>query len=158
MQRLLLPGFLFLILGAGFLAADLPQPAGDPDFDPQADAAADVRRASEQATREGKHILLDVGGEWCVWCHKMGAFFVEHPELLKIRQDNYVLVKINMSEENENKTFLSQFPDIEGYPHIFILDASGKLLRSQNTGALEDGKSYDLAVFTRFLEQWAPKR
>ena len=44
-----------------------------------------------------------------------------------------------MSLENPNGVFLSRFPYIHGYPHIFILDAAGNLTHSQPTTMLEDG-------------------
>ena len=43
-----------------------------------------------------------------------------------------------------------------GYPHLFVLDANGKLLHSQNTGELEAGKSYDKGRFLAFVKRFAP--
>jgi thiol:disulfide interchange protein len=146
-----------LMAGVALAARDLPRPAGDPVYNPEADPKADLQAAMEQAAREGKHILMEVGGEWCVSCHRMDAFFVEHAELLALRKKNYVFMKVNMSEENENKEFLSRLPAIDGYPHLFVLDASGELLHSQNTGKLEEAKSYSLTRFMAFLEKWSPK-
>ena len=51
---------------------------------------------------------------------------------------------------------LSKFPKIKGYPHLFVLDKDGKLLHSQDTVLLEDGKSsYVLEKFKEFLLKWA---
>jgi len=69
-----------------------------------------------------------------------------------------VTVKINFSEENQNKEVLSRYEPIAGYPHIFVLERDGKLLLSQNTNILESGKSYDLERLTVFLTNWAPSR
>jgi hypothetical protein len=62
-----------------------------------------------------------------------------------------------MSRENENRAFLSHYPRIHGYPHIFILDADGKLVQSQPTNVLEDGRTYNVKRFKKFLEDFAPK-
>jgi thioredoxin-related protein len=99
---------------------------------------------------------MDVGGEWCGWCHRMDRFITEHEELRALLEKNYVLVKVNFSEENKNEQFLKQYPAIDGYPHIFVFDASGKLLISKSTGDLEEGKSYNLGRFVEFLKQYAP--
>lgn len=125
-------------------------------FDPKRDPAADLTAAVERARSEGKRILLDVGGEWCSWCHFLDNFFAKNAELMKLREDNYVWLKINMSQENENKTFLAAYPEIQGYPHFFVLESDGTLLHSQHTNVLELGKSYDLAKMTEFLKKWAP--
>ena len=47
-------------------------------------------------------------------------------------------MKVNFSPENENKELLSKYPQIPGYPHIFVLDSGGNLLHSQFTGDLEE--------------------
>ncbi|MCD7097971.1 thioredoxin family protein [Stenotrophomonas sp. MMGLT7] len=125
-------------------------------FDPARDPVADLETAKVEAKRGGKRILLDVGGEWCSWCHILDDFIAGDSEIRRFRDANYVWVKVNYSEENENQAFLSQFPEIKGYPHLFVLDNDGKLLHSQFTGELEKGKGYDRGKFFDFLKQWAP--
>jgi len=68
----------------------------------------------------------------------------------------YLVVKVNWSRENRNEAFLSQYPSIRGYPHIFVLEKDGTFLHSQNTAELEEGRSYDLDVMLAFLDRWAP--
>ena len=127
-------------------------------FDPARDAAQDLMTAREIARREGKHVLLDVGGKWCVWCRYMDRFFEETTELKALRDKNYVVLKVNFSPENENKEFLGQYPKIQGYPHLFVLDAQGKLLVSQETGSLEltKARGYDIKKMRAFLAKWGP--
>lgn len=127
-------------------------------YDPKRDAAKDIEGAIKEAQRTSKRILLEVGGEWCSWCHTLDKFFETHPDLLTLREQNFVTLKINFSEENENKEVLSRYGPISGYPHIFILERDGKLLHSQDTGVLESGKSYDLEGLTFFLTNWSPAR
>jgi len=126
-------------------------------YDPGRSAEQDLRNAITEAQRTGKRILLEVGGEWCSWCHIMDKFFDQNPNLTKLRDTNYVTVKINFSKENENGKFLGQYPKIPGYPHLFVLESNGKLLHSQFTGDLEQGQSYNLQKFTKFLEAWVTK-
>lgn len=124
-------------------------------YDPHSNAAKDIQDAVAEARRTGKRVLLEVGGEWCVWCHRMDRYFEENPKLLELRERNFITVKINFSPANENKKVLSAYPEIQGYPHIFVLDTDGKFLHSQNTGDLESDKSYDLERFIAFLKKWA---
>jgi thiol:disulfide interchange protein len=126
------------------------------DYDPKRNAAEDLKLAVAEAQRTNKHILLEVGGKWCVWCRIMDAYFEKNPDLLDLREKNYILLKVNVSEENENAALLSQYPAAEGYPHIYVLDSSGKLLHSQNTAPLEEGKTYHKERFTEFLNKWKP--
>ena len=123
-------------------------------YDLKADPSKDLAQAIADAKKSNKHILVEVGGDWCIWCRRLEGIFVSHPELTALRDKNFVLVHVNFSDENENKAFLAQFPKVAGYPHIFVLDQDGKLLHSEDTSELEDGKSYSIAHLTTFLEKW----
>lgn len=138
-------------------AADIAAVAGlNAQFDPARDPFADLETAKVEAQRGGKRIMLDVGGEWCSWCHLLDAFMEGDSEIRRFRDAHYVWMKVNFSEDNENTAFLSGYPEIKGYPHLFVLDAEGRLLHSQFTGELEKGKGYDRARFVAFLKKWAP--
>ena len=125
-------------------------------YDPKRNAAQDIDDAIKEARRTHRRILLEVGGDWCSWCHTLDNYFEAHPDLLQLRDRNFVTVKINFSEENENKDVLSRYGPIESYPHLLVLGADGKLLLSKETGALESGKSYNLEKLTAFLKEWGP--
>jgi thioredoxin-related protein len=95
-----------------------------------------------------------VGGDWCVWCLRLDKFFEDNPDLAGELQRQFVVVKINFSKENKNDKVLSAYPRIPGYPHIFVLDAGGRLLHSQDTGELEEGKGYSKEKVRDFLGKW----
>lgn len=125
-------------------------------FDATRDAKADVAAATSLARSEGKNVLVDVGGEWCIWCHILDGFFDDDSEARALRDRYYVVVKVNWSPQNHNAPLLSQWPAIPGYPHLFVLDGEGKLLRSQSTGELERGRGYDRDKIIAFLRRYAP--
>ena len=127
-------------------------------YDPERDAEADIKDAVVEAQRTGKRVLVDVGGEWCVWCHTLDRFFEQNPKLLEYREQHFVMVKINYSPENKNEKLLSRYPQIPGFPHLFVLDEKGKLLHSQDTSELEEGKSYNLEKLSSFLKNWASQK
>jgi thioredoxin-related protein len=127
-------------------------------YEPSRDAVRDIKDAISEAQRTGKNILLEVGGEWCSWCHILDRYFDANPKLTEFRNQNFITVKINWSPENYNEKALSQYPKINEYPFFLVLDKDGKLLQAQRTGVLEQGQSYNLDAMTGFLEKWAPKR
>lgn len=127
-------------------------------FDPSRDAAKDLQNAITVAEKENKRIILDVGGEWCIWCHRLDTLFVKYPGLTAFCNEHYVYVKINYSKENKNEKFLSQFPEIPGYPHWFLLDSNGKLLLSKSSGDFESGKGHDPKIVMAFLKKWEKKK
>lgn len=155
MKKLVLAflALLFLMLAPAQAAGSLPD-----RFDASRDAAADVATAVTMAKAQGKHVLVDVGGDWCSWCRLMDAFFAANTDARKLRDDNYVWVKVQWSPQSRNEALLSRWPRIEGYPHLFVLDGSGRLLHSQNTGRLEDseGERYEKSKFLAFLRDHRP--
>jgi thioredoxin-related protein len=129
-------------------------------FDPSRDAQRDIQDAIRKGQKSHRRILLDVGGEWCIWCHRLDSLFLENKDLEEYLNNKYVVVKINVSKENKNEELLSKFPKVAGYPHIFVLDSDGSLLHSQDTGELEYPKNYPLKGHDKkkvfdFLRKWA---
>lgn len=140
---------VLLLLAHTLLAADLPL-----KFDPTRDAAADVATATSIAKAQRKRVLVDVGGEWCPWCHILDRFVAGNADVKKLVEDNYVWVKVNFSPQNRNEALLSRWPKVKGYPHLFVLDGEGALLHSQDTDALEAGDSYDKEKVLAFLRKF----
>jgi thioredoxin-related protein len=134
-------------LGAAW-AHDLPD-----RFDPRRDAAADVAAAIAMAKTQGKRVLVDVGGEWCVWCHVLDRFMAANADVRQLRDEGYVWVKVNWSPENRNEQLLSRWPKIRSYPHLFVLDGAGQVLHSQPSAELEAGKDYDRERMIAFLRR-----
>ncbi|HEX7572605.1 MAG TPA: thioredoxin family protein [Bacteroidota bacterium] len=125
-------------------------------FDPARDAANDIRLAVTEARTSGRRVLLDVGGDWCIWCRRLDTLFTAHRELVEYRDAHYVVVKVNWSKENKNEGVLSRYPAVSGYPHLFVLGSDGSLVHSQDTGALEKGRGHDPEKVMAFLKKWAP--
>jgi len=150
-KRLLLS--VLAAIGALALAPAGSSPALPDRFDPQRDAAADLRQALALAGEEGKKVLVDVGGEWCAWCHIFDRFVAARPQVQKVLQDRYVLLKVNYSPQNRNEQLLSRWPKATGYPHFHVLDAAGAWVASQPSGQLEAGRDYDEAKVLAFLRR-----
>jgi thioredoxin-related protein len=96
-------------------------------FDPKRDAAADIQAAIAEAQRTGKRVLLDIGGDWCQYCHQMDQLFQEHPELLELRDKNFITVAVYYGTDKKNEQVLSHYPKVEGIPHFYVLDSSGSV-------------------------------
>lgn len=146
---------LLLLLSTSFLYAQTDWEAKREKFDEKRDPAKDLLLTIERAQKENKRIILDVGGEWCIWCHRLDIFLLSNEDLKKTLDENFITLKVNYSKENKNEKFLSGYPKIEGYPHIFVLEKDGKLLHSQNTGLLEEKESYSKEKILEFLRKWS---
>jgi thioredoxin-related protein len=146
--------FLLPVVLVSFATGAAYQPVKE--YDPGRDAVKDIRDAVAEAARTHRRVLLDVGGNWCSWCRLLDKFFADHPDLAALIDKNYVMVKVNYSPDNNNEEALGKYPHAEGYPHIYVLDSTGKLAISQSTDVFEDGQGYNAARWKAFLEKWAP--
>ncbi len=139
------------------LNADKSQVAtGKEEFDPKRDAAQDIAVALKMASKENKRVLLNVGGNWCSWCKKLDGLLRSDKDISRILKDKYVVVPVNYSQENPNRAILSKYPQVTGYPHLFVLDVKGKVIKSQDTSELEDLDKYDTAKVLSFLKHFVP--
>ena len=131
----------------------------DPLYDPDKDAIKQLDEAVRDAKAENKHVLVQVGGNWCPWCIKLHAYMNEHSELDSIINADYIPVKINYSKENKNKAALERLehPQRFGFPVLIVLDADGSRIHTQDSGYLESGKGYDYEKVKRFLVSWNKK-
>lgn len=125
-------------------------------YDVARNAADDLAATVTRAQAEGKRILVQVGGDWCGWCHRMSEFMETNPAVRERIEQNYVVMKVTYDDKQKNEEFLAKYPRVEAYPHLFVLETDGELLHSQGTGELEEGPGYDEAVYLEFLDKWKP--
>ncbi|MDO9511009.1 MAG: thioredoxin family protein [Bacteroidales bacterium] len=127
-------------------------------YNPEADAAADLKIALEQADAQNKHVFIQLGGNWCPWCIRFHHYIQETAVVDSILKADYIVLKINYSKENKNVEMLERFdfPQRFGFPVFVILDANGKRLHTQDSGFLESGKGYDEKKVMTFLRSWTP--
>ncbi len=126
-------------------------------FDSKHDPAADLRAAIAEAQRTEKRIILDVGGDWCVYCRQMDELFQQHPDLASLRDEHFITVAVYYATDNKNPQFLSQYEKIPGIPHLYVLDDHGRLVRSQPAIELREPKtgSYSPDRMRAFLLRWS---
>ena len=145
---------------AGLAALSLAPARADPllprKFEEGRDAAADLQHALSLAQAQRKLVLVDVGGEWCAWCHILDRFIASQPEVQQALSAQYVWLKVNFSPKDRNEALLSRWPKPRGYPHLYVLAADGRLLASQASSELESGRSYDAGKFLAFLRRQRP--
>src|SRR6185436_6333121 len=128
-------------------------------YSPTENAEQKINEAVKQAKKEGKHVFIQIGGNWCIWCARFHDFVSNDTSIDSLIKANFVVYHLNWSKENRNAKILAQygFPQRFGYPVFLVLDGSGKLLHTQNSGYIEEGKSYDKEKVMGFFKDWTPK-
>ncbi len=149
--------FLVLLPAAPLLYAS--QPGNEPPvysrgYDERRDPNADGRAALKLAQETHRKVLIEVGGDWCSWCHVLDRFIKEHPQVESRLHEIFVVLKVNISDANDNAEFMNAFPPAQGYPHMYITDSSGTILYSQDTADFRENKKYSEQRFMVFFERW----
>jgi len=127
-------------------------------YNPGANAPEDIKKAVTAAKEQNKHVLVQVGGNWCIWCARFDQFTKTDPAADSLLKRAYIVYHLNYSKENKNLPVLAAYgyPQRFGFPVFLILDKNGKLIHIQNSGYLEEGKGYSKEKVADFLINWAP--
>lgn len=127
-------------------------------YNPEADAKKDIENAVVQAKANDKHILIQIGGNWCGWCKLFHDLTTTDEELKAYIAENFEVVHLNYSKENQNLDVLEtlEFPQRFGFPVFVVLDGNGKRIHTQSSGYLEEGKGHSKKLVMEFLQSWSP--
>ena len=133
-------------------------------YNPQANAQADIDAAVARAAKADKNVLVQVGGNWCIWCIRFHDLVNKTPELNKYLTDNFEWVLVNYSPEVKNTEVLTKLgnPGRFGYPVFVVLNNKGEVLHIQDSGYLErdqdetktDGPGHSVKKIQTFLKNW----
>jgi len=128
-------------------------------YDPEVDVSAAITQGLIKAKAENKHLLLQIGGNWCPWCLKFHRFCSDNQDISLFISKNYIKILVNYSKGNRNLVELKklEYPQRFGFPVFVILDADGKRIHTQNSAYLEEGDSYSKKKVLDFLTQWSPE-
>jgi thiol:disulfide interchange protein len=157
---------LAVLLGVsagGFLAAaaygqssEAAQAAPKAIYDEQADAKADISAALAKARRDNQRVLVVFGANWCGWCHKLHDVCKQDKEIAPKLLYEYRVVLVDIGRWSKHMDLAERYQaDLKkgGVPFLTVLDADGRVLANQETGALEDGDHHDARKVLEFLSR-----
>lgn len=128
-------------------------------YHPEENAKEQIKATVEKAKDAGKYVMIQIGGNWCIWCARFDDFVKNDPSLDSLLKANYEVYHLNYSKENKNLELLKkyEFPQRFGFPVFLVLDEKGNLIHTQSSWYLEAGKSYDKEKVTAFFNDWSRK-
>jgi thioredoxin-related protein len=106
----------------------------------------DFEAAKAKAVKEGKPIFINfTGTDWCGWCIKLEKEVFTKKAFQDYAKENLVLVEVDFPKKKEqtaelkaqNKKLDKEY-GVEGYPTLYLLDATGKKL-TEDIGYREGG-------------------
>ena len=158
--------FIIALLTAFVTATSMAQTAPKNVYDETINPMEQIDKAVKQAKTEEKFVVCQVGGNWCPWCLRFAEFITNDSTINKLVNDNFVYIHVNynprQSDEAQKEISVKMMkrlgnPTRFGYPVFVVLDENGKVIHTQDSGFLEEGKSYNKEKVIRFFECWTPK-
>lgn len=158
MKKIYISILALLFISTGSLAQVTESHSTKKVYDPSDNAEVAIAKAVHKAALEGKHVLLQIGGNWCRWCLAFDQKVSSIDTLKNEIEANYVVYHVNHSKENWNWEVLKtlEYPQRFGFPVFVILDGKGNRLHTQNSEYLEDGKGHSTHKILQFLKHWSP--
>lgn len=147
-----------LILALGFFSTNIfaQETTKVKLYDTAANPQNDIKAAVALAKKEHKNILLQVGGNWCIWCTRFHQTVDGNDTLRNLLAQNYVTVHVNYDQHNKTAAIWKtlQYPQRFGFPVFVVLDENGKQIHIQNSAYLEEGKGYSNQKIADFFKGW----
>jgi len=158
MKRLSLFIITILLFIQGISAQNLDKSKKKEIYNPSDDAKVEIANAIRKSEIEGKHVLLQIGGNWCGWCIAFDEKVNSNDTLRTFMENNFIVYHVNHSRENMNEDVLVSlgFPQRFGFPVFVILDSNGNRLHTQNSAYLEEGSGHSTSKVLGFLKHWSP--
>lgn len=126
-----------------------------------------IDSALKRAKSEGKFVACQVGGNWCPWCLRFADFITSDSAINALIKENFIYIHANYNprkslgaeKQEQAKLLMKRLnnPARFGFPVIVILDENGKVIHTQDSSFLEEGKGYDKNKVERFFKSWTPQ-
>lgn len=77
--------------------------------------------AIKQGIKENKHVILFAHTPFCPWCRKMESDTLANEKVIKLLNEKYIFVTIDLSTEVETEDVPEQYLP-QGTPTTFVID------------------------------------
>lgn len=135
-------------------------------YDENVNPLEQIDKALVKAKANGKFVVCQVGGNWCIWCLRFADFITNDATISKVINDNFEYIHVNYNpRKSEGGEKAAQAAALMkrldncgrfGFPVFVVLDGDGKVLHIQDSSFLEEGKSYSQEKVLRFFQNWTP--
>ena len=135
-------------------------------YDEEINPVEQIEQSLVTAKANGKFVICQVGGNWCPWCLRFADFITNDSTISKLIADNFIYAHVNYNprkSEGEVRTRQAEEmmkrlgnPGRFGFPVFVVLDENGRVLHTQDSSFLEEGKGYSQEKTLRFLKNWTP--
>ena len=130
-------------------------------YNEQINPLEQIDQAILQAKAEGKFVICQVGGNWCPWCLRFADFITNDSTINSVIEQNFVYIHVNYHPRKAGEVGKALMKRLNnagrfGFPVLVVLDEEGQIIHIQDSGLLEEDKSYNQKKVLTFFKQWTP--
>lgn len=131
-------------------------------YNEQINPLEQIDEAILQAKAEGKFVICQVGGNWCPWCLRFADFITNDSTISSVIEQNFVYIHVNYHPRKAGEVGKALMKRLNnagrfGFPVLVVLDEQGQIIHIQDSGLLEEDKSYNQKKVLNFFQNWTPK-
>ncbi len=131
-------------------------------YNEQINPLEQIDEAILQAQAEGKFVICQVGGNWCPWCLRFADFITNDSTINSVIEQNFVYIHVNYHPRKAGEVGKALMKRLNnagrfGFPVLVVLDEQGQIIHIQDSGLLEEDKSYNQKKVLSFFQNWTPK-
>ena len=132
------------------------------DYDEDINPLTQIDEALAKARRSGKFVICQVGGNWCPWCLRFADFITNDSAINSVIEQNFVYIHVNYHPRKAGEVGKALMKRLNnagrfGFPVLVVLDEQGRIIHIQDSGLLEEDKSYNQKKVLNFFQNWTPK-
>ncbi len=128
------------------------------------DPIEQIDQAVAKAKSEGKFVICQVGGNWCL---RFADFITNDTTISKVIDENFEYIHVNYNprkslgaeKQEQGKALMQRLNNAGrfGFPVLVLLDEEGKVIHIQDSGLLEEGEGYNQKKVLGFFKGWTPQ-
>ena len=106
-----------------------------------ANAEIDLANAIAEANNKNKHILIEMGANWCPDCRTLGRYF-QREDIKAWLDERFIVVAVDVGEWDKNLEIAERYgnPISEGIPSLVVLDSKGVMQFATLAGELASAR------------------
>ncbi|WP_078657240.1 thioredoxin family protein [Kitasatospora aureofaciens] len=127
-------------------------------YDPNRDAAADLKAALALSAGDQRPVLIDFGANWCPDCKVLDKLF-RSEQVAPLLRDDYRVVAVDVGRFDHNLDLAAQYVDLQlsGIPALVVLSPDGAVRTASNDGAFSNARSMSANTVAAYLKRWSQK-
>lgn len=114
--------------------------------------------ALAQAREQNKQVLIEFGGDWCIWSKRMERVLAKS-DMDRLITDNFLFLRCYMGYDGEHYFPFDRIdePNLKSVPYFILLNTDCEVVASSSTEQFEFWRFYRKGKLKKFLQRWAAR-